>query len=154
MLHQTLYILTVFAYTLVLSQHFFYWLAMTRASKKLSAGAYIEIRQQIDASLQLSLRVSYYGCLVVCSLLLMISIREAKGTGIFLAALSWLALTADIVISMTGNVPINKVINQWKPDAYPANWQDYRHRWFRLYRIRQWSAAAGYVALLLILIVR
>jgi hypothetical protein len=153
MLHQTLYIITLFAYSLVLSQHFFYWLAMTRASKRLSAGAYIEIRQQIDASLQLSLRVSYYGCLIVCSLLLLFSFSEATGTEAVLAGLAWLALAADIVISMKGNVPINKVINQWRPDAYPANWQDYRQRWFRIYRIRQWSAAAGFIALLLMLII-
>jgi uncharacterized membrane protein len=64
------------------------------------------------------------------------------------SVISLVALLADVVLALKGNIPLNKYINSWSSWDYPDNWQQYRAQWFNLYHIRQALNITGFVSLL------
>jgi len=149
MLVQITILINILLYSAIASQPLFYWIALANASRNLSAGSYIELRQMIDREAQSRLRILYYACLASNTMLLAVTAVQA-GRWLFISALiGWIALVLDIIFSTKGNVPINGTINQWKMNAYPDDWQAYRHKWFRIYRWRQLISIIGFSVLLL-----
>src|SRR4051794_11699663 len=55
---------------------------------------------------------------------------SGAGTGLRWAALA--ALVAFLGFSFLGTVPINIRVNEWIPDAPPADWKDVVRRWERI----------------------
>lgn len=129
-------LLTLALYIFVASQPLFCGMALGAATERLSAPAFIELRQHIDAAMQKPLRWGYYDTLAVNAAL------------VIGAALAFIALAFDIYTSLKGNVPINIQINGWTPAQYPADWQSYRSRWMAIYRRRQGALTLGLAALL------
>ena len=140
--------LTLVGYAFVISQSFFYVLAMSDATKKMQAAAYIETRKLIDHELQHSGYLMYYATLAACVALTAFSVVNPGGLLFISASIALLALVADILIALKGNIPLNRAINEWTPTTYPSNWQQYRSRWFNIYHIRQGINIAGFVILL------
>lgn len=143
----TLFI-TLIGYAFVISQSFFYVLAMTHASKKMKAPAYIETRQLIDHALQQSGYLMYYITLAASIALTAFSVVNPNGILFISSVIASVALVIDIVLSLKGNIPLNKVINEWTPNTYPSNWKQIRSKWFSIYHIRQGVNIVGFVILL------
>jgi len=59
------------------------------------------------------------------------------------------ALVAEILLTLKGNLPINDVINTWSADTIPANWATIRDKWFTIFQYRQIASITGFVSLLI-----
>jgi uncharacterized membrane protein len=65
------------------------------------------------------------------------------------ATIAFVALIADTLLTVKGNLPINDIINTWSSDSYPTNWTDYRAKWFNVFQYRQIINIVGFVTLLI-----
>jgi len=143
----TLFI-TLLMYAAVISQSFFYILAMSVTLKKMRAQTYIETRNLLTATLQAPLQIVYYITLSASVLLTAFCVVNPGGLLFITSLISLVALLADVVLALKGNIPLNKYINSWSSWDYPDNWQQYRAQWFNLYHIRQALNITGFVSLL------
>ncbi len=144
----TLFI-TLVCYSIISSQSFFYMLALSGATKRMKAPTYIEIRQLVDRELLQKLKLMYYITFAVCLLLISFSVVNPAGLLFICSVIAFAALVIDILLALRGNMPMNRIINQWTASDYPDNWQQYRSRWFSIYHIRQAANLTGFTALLL-----
>ncbi len=142
-----IYFITLLLYSAVISQSFFYILAMTRVSRSMQAQSYIEARQLLDKSLRSRLSLLYYVTLLAGILLVAFTVTNPHGFLFFSAVFALMALIADIILILKGNIPLNKTINSWSPSRYPENWSEYRAKWLVTYRIRQVINLSGFVVL-------
>ncbi len=142
-----IYFITLLLYSAVISQSFFYILAMTRVSRSMQAQSYIEARQLLDKNLRSRLSLLYYVTLLAGILLVAFTVTNPHGFLFFSAVFALMALIADIILILKGNIPLNKTINSWSPSRYPENWSEYRAKWLATYRIRQVINLSGFVVL-------
>ncbi len=143
----TLFI-TLLMYAFIISQSFFYILAMTSILKKMQAGTYIETRNLLTETLQVPLKVIYYTALGASLLLTSFCVVNPNGLLFITSIIAFVALLADALLAVKGNIPLNKYINSWTSNNYPEEWQQYRSKWFNLYHIRQGLNITGFVSLL------
>jgi uncharacterized membrane protein len=139
---------TLMLYAVVISQSFFYLLAMSNVTKSMQPATYIESRQLLDRSLQHNLRIVYYLTLASSVLLVAFCVTNPSGLLFICAMIALVSLVADIALTLKGNVPLNKVINTWTTSDYPSNWQEYRSKWLSIYSLRQAANIIGFVSLL------
>src|SRR6185436_6128426 len=121
---------TLLLYAFVISQSFFYILAMSRVTKSMQAVTYIESRQLLDKNLQQSLSLVYYLALASSIALTSFCVINPSGPLFICSVISLILLIIDIALSLKGNVPLNKIINTWTATNYPSNWKEYRSKWF------------------------
>ena len=143
----TLFI-TLLMYAVVISQSFFYILAMSVTLKKMRAQTYIETRNLLTTNLQAPLQIVYYTTLSASVLLTAFCVVNPGGLLFITSFVALVALLADVVLALKGNIPLNKFINSWTSWDYPDNWQQYRAQWFNLYHIRQALNITGFISLL------
>ena len=139
---------TLLMYAFVISQSFFYILAMSSTLKKMKAGTYIETRNLLTENLQTPLQLVYYGALGASLLLASFCVLNPGGWLFITSVIALVALLADVLLAVKGNVPLNKFINSWTSNNYPENWKHYRSRWFNLYHVKQALNITGFVSLL------
>jgi hypothetical protein len=109
---------------------------------------YIESRQLLDKNLQVTLRLIYYLTLVASIALTSFCVINPTGILFICSLISLHLLVIDIVLSLKGNGPLNKIINSWTASEYPDNWKEYRSKWFAIYNIRQAANITGFISLL------
>lgn len=143
----TLFI-TILLYAFVISQSFFYILALSRVTKSMQPVTYIESRQLLDKNLQGSLSLVYYLALAASIALTSFCVINPSGILFICSLISLVCLIVDVALTLKGNVPLNKIINTWTTSNYPANWKEYRSKWFMVYNIRQIANIIGFVSLL------
>ena len=143
----TLFI-TLLTYAIVISQSFFYILAMSVTLKKMRAQTYIETRNLLTETLQAPLQVVYYTTLAASVLLTSFCVVNPGGILFITSVIALIALLADVLLALKGNIPLNKFINSWTSQDYPYNWRQYRAKWFTLYHVRQALNITGFVSLL------
>ena len=142
----TLVNLLVFA--LVASQPLFYAVALSHASRVLSAPAYIELRNAINPVMKRRVPVMYLGALASGIGVWVSSVLAGERWMAATSAVALAALVGDAVLMLRENVPINGVIETWTPTRYPADWETYRTRWMAIFAVRQLLLGAGFVSLL------
>lgn len=140
-------ITSLLAYALVVSQPLSYLVFMSKAQRALSAPAYIELRQCINAVMTRRLPVIYLGTLAIVLLLLVLAVRSRNGNLVVTAGVALLCLVIDVVFMLRENVPINGVIDRWSTTDYPEDWQDYRAKWFTVFGYRQVALLVGFFSL-------
>jgi|SRR6185295_100588 len=139
---------TLLLYAFVISQSFFYILAMSRVTKSMQAVTYIESRQLLDKNLQSSLSLVYYLALASSIALTAFCVINPSGILFVCSVVSLVSLIIDVVLTLRGNVPLNKIINTWTASNYPADWKEYRSKWFFVYNLRQVANIIGFISLL------
>src|SRR5262245_5018247 len=107
------------AYSFVLSQPLFYAVALSNAQRALSAPAYIELRQRINAVMSRRVPVVYGLALVTAVVLLALSWRAESRTLLATTAVALVCLIADAAFMLRENVPINGVIDRWSVASPP-----------------------------------
>jgi hypothetical protein len=140
--------LNLLAYGFVASQPMFYLLAMSRAQKNLRPSSYTELRNLLDNSLQISLRIVYYSTLLTSLVWFYYTLRYQSGFLLVSASIALAAFLTDMFFLFKGDMPINKIIQTWTPENYPPNWETYRRKWFYYYHRRQVADLIGFVSLL------
>ncbi len=141
--------ITLVSYSIIVSQSFMYSRALKDVQMNLQAGSYTEIRKLIDTAMRSNFKYVIYAALLA-NLLLVISTIKSPGSIVFITALvAFIALAADILLTLKGNLPVNDIINTWAPDNIPANWAEYRTKWFNIFQYRQIANITGFVSLLI-----
>lgn len=143
----TLFI-TVLMYALVISQSLFYMMALTSTLKKMQAPTYIETRNLLTSQLKEPLQWIYYITMAASVLLSAFSVVNPSGPLFICSIIALLALLADALLAIKGNIPLNTLISSWTSTNYPSNWKKYQTRWFHLYHVRQALNIAGFISLL------
>lgn len=143
----TLFI-TLMLYAIVISQSFFYILAMSNVTKSMQPDTYIESRKLLDQHLRSSLTTVYYLALSASVLLVSFCVINPSGFLFICSVVALVSLIIDVAFTLKGNVPLNKIINTWTASDYPANWKEYRSKWLSIYSIRQVVNIIGFVSLL------
>lgn len=142
-------LLTLLAYSIIVSQSFMYILALKNVQFSLEAKPYIELRKLIDTSMRGNFKYVIYAALLA-NLLLVITTIKNPGSLLFItAALAFICLIADTLLTVKGNLPVNDIINTWTADSFPANWETYRTKWFNIFQYRQIANITGFVSLLI-----
>lgn len=141
-------LLTVFVYSIIVSQSFMYLLALKDVQMNLGASPYIELRKLIDASMRGGFKYVIYAALFANLLLVISTIKKPDSLLFITAAIAFVALIADTLLTVKGSLPINDVINTWSADNYPANWTEYRTKWLDIFRYRQIANITGFISLL------
>ena len=140
---------TLLAYSIIVSQSFMYILALKNVQLNLEVSSYTELRKLIDTSMRSSFKYVIYAALLT-NLLLVVSTIKNPGSLLFISAtIAFVALIADTLLTVKGNLPINDIINTWSSDSYPTNWTDYRAKWFNIFQYRQIINIVGFVTLLI-----
>lgn len=139
---------SIITYAVVVSQPLMYLVALSSAQRALSAAAYIELRQRINAVMTKRLGGIYLATLVALLILLATSWRISNWYLFLSTAVALLCLLVDVGFMLRENVPINTVIDQWTATSYPADWESYRDKWFAIFRYRQVVLLIGFLSLL------
>lgn len=142
-------LLTLLAYSIIVSQSFMYILALKHVQLNLKASPYTEFRKLIDTSMRRNFKYVIYAALLT-NLILVVSAFKSPDSLLFItASIGFVALIADTLLTVKGNLPVNDIINSWSSDNYPANWADYRTKWFNIFQYRQVANIIGFVSLLI-----
>lgn len=136
------------AYSIVVSQPLAYIVVMTRAQRSLSAPAFVELRQRINAVMTRRVPVIYSLTLATTLILLPLSLLGGAWGVLAAAIVALVCLLVDAMFMLRENVPINGVIDQWSTTTYPEDWQDYRAKWFAIFAYRQVVLLVGFLSLL------
>ncbi len=139
---------TLLAYSIIVSQSFMYILALKQVQLGLDANAYTQLRKLIDTSMRSNFKYVIYAAMLT-NLLLVITTAKNPGSLLFItAAIAFVALIADTLLTVKGNLPINDIINTWSADNTPTDWAYYRDKWFGIFKYRQIANIIGFVSLL------
>jgi hypothetical protein len=114
----------------------------------MQAATYIESRKLLDKHLRHSLSIIYYLALAASVLLVSFCVINPSGLLFTCSVTALVFLVVDILFTLKGNLPINKVINTWTASRYPDNWKEYRAKWLNIYTIRQAANVIGFTSLL------
>ena len=144
-----IFTITLLAYAMIAGQAFMYILSLKQVQLSLDANTYTEIRKLIDASMRASFKYVIYTALLA-NVLLVIATAKNPGSLVFITAtIALVALVAEILLTLKGNLPINDIINTWSADTIPANWAAIRDKWFTIFQYRQIASITGFVSLLI-----
>ncbi len=148
MTNKIILLITLLAYSIIVSQSFMYILALKNVQLSLEAKLYIEFRKLIDTSMRSNFKYVIYIALLA-NLLLVISNIKNPGSLLFItAAVAFICLLADTLLTLKGNLPVNDVINTWTAESFPVNWAEYRTKWLNIFQYRQIANITGFVSLL------
>lgn len=138
---------TLITYSINVSQSFMYIIALKNVQTGMAAGPYIELRKLLDISFRTNFKFIVYAALLL-NLVLVINSAKAPGSIFFISSLiAFIALVADVLLALKGNIPINNLINTWTINNYPGNWADYRTKWLKIFQYRQICNIAGFISL-------
>ena len=149
MLFKALFLFTLLAYSIIVSQSFSYIIALKNVQLSLNVGSYIELRKLLDVNFRANFTYVVYAALITNFLLVLTTLKNPSSLLFITAAIAFVALIADTLLTVKGNLPINDVINTWSSDNYPTNWMDYRAKWLTIFQYRQIANIIGFVSLLI-----
>jgi uncharacterized membrane protein len=112
----------------------------------LSAEQYVAVHQMRDKTFR---RVMPVVGLAILGLVTASAIfAVGPGTPRTLAAIAAVLLAADVVLTITRQLPLNARIQSWTEATIPAEWSQARDRWATQHRIRMVLGLAAYVCFL------
>jgi uncharacterized membrane protein len=147
-------LITLLASSVIVSQSFMYILSLKRVQLNLQADSYTEFRKLVDTSMRANFKYVIYTALLANLLLVIFTIKSPDSLVFIAAAISLVALVVDIMLTLKGNLPVNDIINSWSANTIPADWQDFRMKWFNIFQYRQIANISGFVLLLIAAIFR
>lgn len=144
--------LSLLLFATAVSQPLFYWLALGRATRQLSAHAYVELRQQVNRAIKQRL-TRLYLCTLLSLLVLIVCAFVERAW--WLAMGAWVALISlvlDVVLATKLNVPINTLVDSWSLTSIPGDWEDQRALWDSALGTRRIVLLTGFAALSLAIV--
>ena len=135
-------------YAVVASQPLFYLVALGPAQRRLSAPAYIELRQALNPLMVRRVPALYLATLAALALTLFLAWRSSELRLVGPAFTALVLLVVDTFLMTRSSVPINTLIDSWTPERHPGDWELHRDRWFVIFRYRQAALLTGLFGLL------
>lgn len=142
-------LVTLGLFAFVVSQPLFYWVALGRASTALSAPAYVELRQRINAVMNQRFPRLYGAAAVSAVVVLGLAVAEGASLVAVTTVVAIVGLVVDAVLAIRRNVPINAMMDGWAPGDVPADWEVHRARWSAAFATRQRVLGVAFASLLL-----
>jgi hypothetical protein len=79
----------------------------------------------------------------LAALLVSCFVMRGSARGLFVAVTVFMLVV--LIVTVKGEVPLNKQIQTWVPGTAPANWADIRDRWLANHLIRTIAGLFGFV---------
>jgi len=128
--------------TLSMGVHFGTWLTEGPLRRTQSGALFIEVHQGRDRVVARVMPVLGSAALIFLALGVFF-VRAAPAA--FALSLAGLGLCiGDMLVTVLVNVPINREVQTWQPDAPPAEWKRFRDRWERFHSIRALLIVSGF----------
>lgn len=144
-----LILLNLIIYSVIVSQSFMYMIALRNVQESLDAASYIELRKLLDRNFRRKFKTVVYSALLLGLALTVAAVFQSSGVLLAGSSVAFAGLLIDIVLIVKGNMPINRYINSWTLETFPANWVDYRNKWLYWFSWRQVANITGFIALLI-----
>ena len=141
-------LLYLLVYSVIASQPIFYVLALSKVQKQMQPSSYIEMRNLIDKEIEIGLKIAYYSLLALSITITSLHVMESDKLYIITSVVSLVTIIADLFLAVKRNVPINAKIREWTPESYPADWHQYRDKWFYFFNLRKSLIIIGFVSAL------
>lgn len=74
--------------------------------------------------------------LIIVSALPVLYVEGPQVVAFWFTIAGIICIVLMLIVSLLGNVPINKQVIEWNPQSPPANWLELRKRWDSLHRSR------------------
>ena len=139
-------LLYLLVYSVIASQPIFYVLALSRVQKQMRPASYIEMRNLIDKEIEIGLKITYYSLLALSITITALHVMQSDKLYIITSVVSLVTIISDLFLAVKRNVPINSKIREWTPENYPADWYQYRDKWFYYFNLRKTLIIIGFVS--------
>jgi hypothetical protein len=140
-------LLTMLAYSVIVAQSYMYIIAMKNVQHCMQAESYIELRKLLDVNFRANYKFAVYAALITSLVCVLMNIKSPGSLLFITSAIAFIALVADVLLMMKGNMPINNLINTWTVDHYPADWAEHRAKWLRIFLYREIVTITGFISL-------
>jgi uncharacterized membrane protein len=121
--------------------------AIRPALHSLPTASYITVKQAFDVSYPRLMKPLQLSALAVILALCVAAGLGDRWTVAGLAAVAFISLFVNVLVTVRGDLPINVAMASWHPEEPPAGWEGLRHRWDRFNTIRTTAAVAALVLL-------
>lgn len=148
MMTKIVLLLTLLAYSMIVSQSFMYLLSLKQMQLNLGFSAYTEVRKLIDASMRMNFKYVIYATLLLNFMLVILTAKQPASLLFFTSIIALVAFVVDTLLTVKGNMPINDIINTWSAANAPSDWEYYRAKWLTIFGYRQLVNIIGFVSLL------
>src|SRR4029453_4426740 len=81
--------------------------------------------------------------LISSVVVLILLVREARGSAVYLTLVSLLLMGVPLVVTLSVNVPIDYEINQWTRHTLPPDWTVRRDRWQFYHTVRTFASVGS-----------
>jgi len=142
------WLLTLVSYSFIVSQSLIYIIALRDVQMHMDAAGYTRFRVLLDRNFRKKFRYPFFTSFLTTILLVILTGSDKGNPGFIPAIISLVALAGDTFFMLSGNLPVNRAINTWTADTVPADWKDYRDRWMKAFRYRQFCNITGFLSLL------
>src|ERR1700741_1647588 len=106
MLIKIVLFINLIAYAVIVSQSFMYILALKNTQLALRAPSYIEVRHLIDVNMRSRFKYVLYLALLTSLALVILQLKDPASIGLITAAIAFVVLVIDIVLTVKGNLPV------------------------------------------------
>jgi hypothetical protein len=125
-----------------------YIIALKNVQNSMDAAAYIQLRKLLDINFRAKYKYAVYAALLSNLLIAITYITSPFSIAYITSPVAFIALVADVLLTIKGNLPINNIINNWPAGDPPPGWRNYRAKWLCIFYYRQIATIAGFISLL------
>ncbi|WP_372959223.1 hypothetical protein [Microbacterium sp.] len=115
--------------------------------RSMEVRVYVPVKHAVDRTAPRLAKPLMLACLAVTTAALFAAVLTGAMISAVADAVALIALVVTLLAILRGDLPINRSMAHWSPDAPPADWRTTRTRWERFFGIR---TATNLVALLAI----
>lgn len=129
-----------------------FWVTLGENPFDMSGRTYVEFFQQLDRKIAGPIAVTAMGGTLLAGIAAFAH-RRQRVPFLLLAAACALGVVASVV-TVTINVPVNKMLATWDPAALPAGYEDHLRRWWTWHQVRFAAMLIATCAVYLAMLIR
>ena len=141
--------LNLLIYSVIVSQSFMYMIALRNVQESMDAASYIELRKLLDRNFLKKFKPVVYSALLLGLALVVAALVQSSLVLLAGSIVAFAGLLIDVALTLKGDMPINRFINSWTLETFPANWVEYRSKWLYWFSWRQVANISGFITLLI-----
>lgn len=121
---------------LMAGSSFAFVLGMGTAMGQLSISSYLEFHRALETPFSMMSPLIYILAMLTMVGNLYVLRSQWKSVEFLLIAFSLICVVDEVLMTRFGNLPLNRLINQWDLIAPPPDWLEIRSQWLRFMYIR------------------
>ena len=123
------------------------WFALSQSIAELTPETFLEVGRVMIGNFAPVMPILMPAA-VLSTLLAGVLLRRVRPAAASLTLAGFLLFTAVALVTVLGNVPIDRQIAGWTPATLPADWTEVRDRWELLHTVRTFLSLAGLACVL------